>query len=66
MIQFHLRASFLVGRFESEFVEQRRYALEVCLRRIAAHHILSKSVELKMFLECIDLEADVRAVCPVL
>lgn len=34
--------------------------LEKCLRRIGAHPILSKSPEFKMFLEAIDLEAEIK------
>lgn len=48
-----------LGRFESEFVEQRRSALEKCLRRIAAHPVLSRSPDFKLFIEASDLEGEV-------
>ena len=48
-----------IGRFDSEFLEQRRIGLETCLRRIASHSALSKSSDFKLFLEADDLEGEV-------
>ncbi|KAI8054541.1 Vps5 C terminal like-domain-containing protein [Syncephalis plumigaleata] len=39
------------GRFQNEFVENRRVALENCLRRMTAHPLLYGDPELRRFLE---------------
>ncbi len=39
------------GRFDDQFVRQRRLALEKCIQKIADHPILGKDTDLKMFLE---------------
>ncbi|KAG2173376.1 hypothetical protein INT44_008728 [Umbelopsis vinacea] len=40
-----------LGRFQDEFVESRRIALERCLRKIVAHPMLYGDPDLKVFLE---------------
>ncbi|EXJ78015.1 hypothetical protein A1O3_09174 [Capronia epimyces CBS 606.96] len=49
-----------VGRFDSEFVETRRHALERMLNRIAAHPILHHDPDLKIFLESESFNIDVK------
>lgn len=49
-----------VGRFDSEFVESRRQALERMLNRIAAHPILHHDPDLKIFLESESFNIDVK------
>jgi len=49
-----------VGRFESEFVESRRQALERMLNKIAAHPILHHDADLKIFLESEAFNIDVK------
>lgn len=39
------------GRFDDQFVRQRRFALEKCIQKIANHPVLSQDPDLKMFLE---------------
>ncbi|KAI0657964.1 Vps5-domain-containing protein [Cubamyces menziesii] len=39
------------GRFDNEFVQQRRLALEKCIQKIASHPVLQKDPDLKLFLE---------------
>ncbi|KAL2313785.1 Vacuolar protein sorting-associated protein vps5 [Schizosaccharomyces pombe] len=41
----------VVGRFDDEFIEQRRAALEVMLRKISAHPVLRDDYSFKLFLE---------------
>lgn len=48
------------GRFESTFVEQRRAALEKCIMKIAAHPVLQKDPDFKLFLESDTFSLDVR------
>lgn len=49
-----------VGRFESNFVEGRRAALEKMLNKIAAHPTLQLDGDLKLFLESEAFNVDVK------
>lgn len=49
-----------VGRFDTEFVESRRQALERMLNKIAAHPILHHDADLKIFLESDAFNVDVK------
>jgi Phox homology (PX) domain protein len=49
-----------VGRFESNFVESRRAALEKMLNKIAAHPTLQLDADLKLFLESESFNIDVK------
>ncbi|KIW65154.1 hypothetical protein PV04_07435 [Phialophora macrospora] len=49
-----------VGRFDTEFVESRRQALERMLNKIAAHPILHHDGDLKIFLESDAFNVDVK------
>ena len=49
-----------VGRFESNFVESRRAALERMLNKIAAHPILHHDADLKIFLESEAFNMDIK------
>ncbi|GAB1314846.1 Vacuolar protein sorting-associated protein vps5 [Madurella fahalii] len=49
-----------VGRFESNFVESRRAALEKMLNKIAAHPTLQQDADLKLFLESEAFNIDVK------
>ena len=49
-----------VGRFDTEFVESRRAALERMLNRIAAHPILQHDADLKLFLESEAFNVDIK------
>jgi sorting nexin-1/2 len=49
-----------VGRFDTEFVESRRQALERMLNKIAAHPILHHDADLKIFLESEAFTLDVK------
>ncbi|KAL2367432.1 hypothetical protein RJZ57_008221 [Blastomyces gilchristii] len=49
-----------VGRFDTNFVESRRAALERMLNKIAAHHILQHDGDLKIFLESDTFNLDVK------
>ncbi|OAX83351.1 hypothetical protein ACJ72_02292 [Emergomyces africanus] len=49
-----------VGRFDTNFVESRRAALERMLNKIAAHHILQHDGDLKIFLESETFNLDVK------
>ncbi|KAK3988340.1 Vps5 C terminal like-domain-containing protein [Cladorrhinum sp. PSN332] len=49
-----------VGRFESNFVESRRAALEKMLNKIAAHPTLQLDGDLKLFLESEAFNIDVK------
>lgn len=46
-------------RFENEFVNQRRVALEKCIQKIANHPVLSKDDDFKLFLESDTFSLDV-------
>lgn len=48
-----------LGRFQDEFVESRRIALERCLRKMTAHPMLYGDPDLKLFLESDSLVAEV-------
>ncbi|KAK7012871.1 beta-glucan synthesis-associated [Favolaschia claudopus] len=47
------------GRFDDQFVRQRRYALEKCIHKIANHPVLGKDPDLKLFLESDTFSLDV-------
>lgn len=47
------------GRFDDQFVRQRRFALEKCIQKIANHPVLGKDVDLKLFLESDTFALDV-------
>lgn len=49
-----------VGRFESDFVESRRSALERMLNKTAAHPILQHDSDLKLFLESDAFNVDIK------
>ncbi|PLB40050.1 sorting nexin 1 [Aspergillus candidus] len=49
-----------VGRFDTNFVESRRAALERMLNKIAAHPILQQDGDLKIFLESETFNLDVK------
>ena len=49
-----------VGRFDTNFVESRRQALERMLNKIAAHPILHHDADLKIFLESETFNIDVK------
>ena len=49
-------------RFDQDFVEQRRLALEKCIQKIANHPVLQKDPDLRMFLESDTFALDVGAV----
>jgi sorting nexin-1/2 len=49
-----------MGRFESNFVEGRRAALEKMLNKIAAHPTLQQDGDLKLFLESEAFNVDVK------
>lgn len=48
------------GRFDDQFVRQRRFALEKCIHKIANHPVLGKDPDLKLFLESDTFSLDVR------
>lgn len=49
-----------VGRFDSNFVESRRAALERMLNKTAAHPILQHDGDLKLFLESDAFSMDIK------
>ncbi|RMZ86851.1 hypothetical protein DV736_g5920, partial [Chaetothyriales sp. CBS 134916] len=49
-----------VGRFESDFVESRRQALERMLNKIAGHPVLHHDADLKIFLESESFNIDIK------
>lgn len=49
-----------VGRFDTNFVESRRAALERMLNKIAGHPILQHDADLKIFLESEAFNVDVK------
>ncbi|ORZ27478.1 Vps5 C terminal like-domain-containing protein [Lobosporangium transversale] len=49
-----------IGRFQNEFVESRRIALERCLRKMTAHPMLYGDPDLKLFLESDSLFAEIK------
>ncbi|KAJ7504328.1 Vps5 C terminal like-domain-containing protein [Mycena galericulata] len=48
------------GRFDDQFVRQRRFALEKCIHKIANHPVLGKDVDLKLFLESDTFALDIK------
>jgi sorting nexin-1/2 len=48
------------GRFDQNFVRQRRLALEKCIQKTANHPELAKDADLKFFLESDNFALDVR------
>lgn len=46
-------------RFDENFVQQRRLALEKCIQKMANHPVLQKDPDLKMFLESDTFALDV-------
>jgi sorting nexin-1/2 len=48
------------GRFDDQFVKQRRVALEKCIQKIANHPELGKDPDLKMFLESDTFALDIK------
>ncbi|THH07322.1 hypothetical protein EW145_g3462 [Phellinidium pouzarii] len=48
------------GRFDSQFVQQRRLALEKCVQKIANHPVLVNDSDLRMFLESDTFALDIR------
>ena len=51
------------GRFDDQFVRQRRLALEKCIQKIANHPVLGKDSDLRMFLESDSFALDVGLSC---
>lgn len=47
------------GRFDEQFVQQRRSALEKCIQKMANHPVLCKDPDLKFFLENDNFTLDV-------
>ena len=47
------------GRFDDQFVQQRRTALENCINKVANHPVLCKDADLKLFLESDTFSLDV-------
>ncbi|KAJ7247618.1 Vps5 C terminal like-domain-containing protein [Mycena haematopus] len=48
------------GRFDDQFVRQRRFALEKCIHKIANHPVLGKDPDLKIFLESDTFALDIK------
>ncbi|ESK96508.1 sorting nexin 3 [Moniliophthora roreri MCA 2997] len=48
------------GRFDDQFVKQRRFALEKCIQKIANHPVLMKDPDLKLFLESDTFSLDIK------
>lgn len=49
-----------IGRFQDDFVESRRVALERCLQKIVAHPMLYGDPDLKVFLESESFNVEVK------
>ena len=47
------------GRFDENFVQQRRLALEKCIQKMANHPVLAKDSDLRFFLESDTFTLDV-------
>ena len=47
------------GRFEDQFVQQRRLGLEKCINKTANHPVLAKDADLRLFLESDSFALDV-------
>ncbi|OSD02924.1 Vps5-domain-containing protein [Trametes coccinea BRFM310] len=48
------------GRFDNEFVQQRRLGLEKCIQKIANHPVLQKDPDLRLFLESDTFSLDIK------
>lgn len=48
------------GRFDENFVQQRRLALEKCIQKMANHAVLAKDPDLKFFLESDSFALDIK------
>ncbi|KAF8906285.1 Vps5 C terminal like-domain-containing protein [Gymnopilus junonius] len=48
------------GRFDDQFVRQRRLALEKCIQKTANHPVLGKDPDLKLFLESDTFSLDIK------
>ncbi|KDR80722.1 hypothetical protein GALMADRAFT_241141, partial [Galerina marginata CBS 339.88] len=48
------------GRFDDQFVRQRRLALEKCIQKTANHPVLGKDPDLKLFLESDSFALDIK------
>ncbi|KIJ65594.1 hypothetical protein HYDPIDRAFT_174995 [Hydnomerulius pinastri MD-312] len=48
------------GRFDENFVQQRRLALEKCIQKAANHPVLAKDPDLKLFLESDTFSLDIK------
>ncbi|EDR13983.1 uncharacterized protein LACBIDRAFT_151832, partial [Laccaria bicolor S238N-H82] len=48
------------GRFDDQFVRQRRLALEKCIQKIANHPVLGKDADLRTFLESDSFALDIK------
>jgi sorting nexin-1/2 len=55
--------SITTGRFEEQFVETRRAALERTVGKMANHPVLSLDPDLKLFLSSEAFSIDVSSVC---
>ncbi|CAG8597622.1 3663_t:CDS:10, partial [Cetraspora pellucida] len=55
-----LPGKHVIGRFQDEFVENRRQALEKCLNKIISHPMLCCNPNLKLFLESDTFVTDVK------
>ncbi|KAJ1675938.1 Vacuolar protein sorting-associated protein vps5 [Spiromyces aspiralis] len=51
-----------IGRFDEQFIEQRRLGLQSCLRRVTSHPLLYDDPDLVLFLESQSFETDSRHV----
>ncbi|KAG5361750.1 Sorting nexin-1 [Yarrowia sp. C11] len=49
-----------VGRFNEDFVEARRAALETMLQKVARHHLLQDDPDLQLFLQSEQLNQDIK------
>lgn len=48
------------GRFDDQFVQQRRLALERCIQKTANHPVLQNDPDLKLFLESDTFALDIK------
>ncbi|KAI0272519.1 Vps5 C terminal like-domain-containing protein [Gloeopeniophorella convolvens] len=48
------------GRFDDQFVQQRRTGLENCINKMANHPVLCKDADLKLFLESDTFSLDIK------
>jgi sorting nexin-1/2 len=53
------KCSSNTGRFQDEFIEVRRSALERCIRKITSHPLLQGDENVKLFLESESFSVDV-------